>query len=97
LENRKYRRIFALSNKHKHITQPKVTVTCTFPFLLWINKFLTIFNFFMMTKKISVYSYVSEMLSVKTLGVNTPLHIAETNKRIAHIEATRNKTIITLL
>jgi len=43
-------------------------------------------------EKISIYSYVSDMLSVKTLGVNTPLHVAENNKTIAHIEATRNQS-----
>jgi len=45
-----------------------------------------------MSHKINVYSYVEAMMAIKTLGVNTPLHIAETNKRIAHIEATRNQT-----
>jgi len=44
-----------------------------------------------MSQKISVYSYVEAMLSIKTLGVNTPLHVAESNKIVAHIEATRNQ------
>ena len=45
-----------------------------------------------MSQKISIYSYVKAMLSIKTLGVNTPLHVAESNKIIAHIEATRNQS-----
>ena len=45
-----------------------------------------------MSQKISVYSYVKAMLSIKTLGVNASLHVAENNKNIAHIEATRNQS-----
>lgn len=45
-----------------------------------------------MSQKISVYSFIEAMISIKTLGVNTPLHVAESNKIVAHIEATRNQS-----
>ena len=41
-------------------------------------------------KTLNVYEYIRDMITINTLGVDAPLHIAETNKRIAHIEATRN-------
>ena len=47
-----------------------------------------------MSQKISIYSYVKAMLSIKTLGVNTPLHVAESNKIVAHVEATRNQAYV---
>lgn len=41
---------------------------------------------------VSVYSYIRDMIAINTLGVDAPLHITETSRRIAHIEATRNKS-----
>ncbi len=42
-------------------------------------------------KTLNIYEYVRDMIAINTLGVDTPLHIAETNRIVAHIETTRNK------
>lgn len=46
----------------------------------------------MNTSRTNVYSYVKAMVSINTLGSDTPLYVTETNKRVAHIEATRNQS-----